>query len=377
MTEDVDHVKLYLLRFPDSIGIEPKAFSLASFSPPTTDHHSSTKSLNFSAYNTAVNTIRYRKAPGDPSAIQSNARILRWSDGSLTLQLASNPLEQHLLTAKALAAPQIDPKIPTPTSRKTNNPSANKTSTDAAIDAHEYLAAPHEHLGILRHTNHFTAALTIQSSDQDDEALVRLRANQAKAKAAHKGPDDGLAVVNITEDPELAKKRAELAEKEKNKLQRRLQIQRERESNRANNVLRRSGLGGRGMGAGLTIGGLEDDGGTRTGRSQTGKRGPKRPRRPNSEYSEDEDMYGRAGRTREDEYDEDDGFLVGSDEEIEEDGAASDEEEEIDIDAEGEDDDDVPAAAELSKEIVNGTSGAGGGGGGRLQRRRIIDDEDE
>ena len=319
-----------------------------------------------------MGTIRYRKSASSGKKLQSNARILRWSDGSLTLQLASSPLEQHQLTAKALAAPQINPTIPTPTSQVVPKLPANSTKYNAAMDSHEYLAAPHEHIGVLRHTNQFTTALTVQSTDQDDEAIVRLRESLAIATRGNKATADGPEVIDIKEDPELAKKRAELAEKEKNKLQRRLALQRERESNRANNVLRRSGLS-RGMGNGLTVGGLEDDGLPR--RSQAGKKGPRKPRRRNSEYSEDEDMYGRSGRTKEDDYDEDDGFLVRSDEDVEEDGGASDEDDEEDLDAEGEDDEEVEAPAETRKEPSS--SAAAGAGGGRHQRRRVVDDEDE
>jgi len=43
----------------------------------------------------ALINIRWRKSPSAPKQLQSNARILRWSDSSLTLQLASNPTTQY------------------------------------------------------------------------------------------------------------------------------------------------------------------------------------------------------------------------------------------------------------------------------------------
>ncbi|KAK3176459.1 hypothetical protein OEA41_007782 [Lepraria neglecta] len=357
--------ELYLLQLPNFIGIEPKAFTLKSFQPPKTDHHSSgPPSATFSAYHTSNNTVRWRHAPNDLSTIQSNARILRWSDGSLTLQFASNPREQFELTAKPLAPPQTNPAKPTPTSVNQSR-SHGSAGYNARLDSHTYLAAPHESAELIRLTNHITASLAVQSStDQDDEALARLQEQLAAAQKGNKTTQDGgVAVINISEDPEMAKKRAELAEKEKSKMQRRMQIQADRETNRNNNVLKRSGLR-TGMGAGLTIGGLEDDDGMGTTRGRPSKPKSRRPRRRNSEYSDDEEFRGR-GRTREDEYDEDDGFLVASDEEPE---VGEESEEEAEMGSDG-------AEEEVEKPKKRGSEEAAGGG--RAKRRRVIEDEDE
>ena len=299
--------------------------------------------------------------------MQSNARILRWSDGSLTLQLASNPREQFDLAAKPLAQPQSNPRKPTPTSV---NRSRNQgpLSYNSRLDSHTYLAAPHEFGEIIRLTNHITASLAVQSSsNQDDEALARLQQSLAAAQKGNKNSSDGgVAVISINEDPELAKRRAELAEKEKTKMQRRMQVQQDRESTRNNNILKRSGLRTGGMGAGLTIGGLEDDEGMATTRGRVGKPKSRKPRRRNSEYSDDEEDFRGRGRTREDEYDEEDGFLVGSDVEPEV-GEESDEEVEMDDNGEGEESEERKPKKRNSEEAA----------GGRVKRRRVIEDEDE
>ncbi|KAI6969143.1 hypothetical protein KC329_g13886, partial [Hortaea werneckii] len=84
--------EMYLMKVPDFMGIDPHAYSHTTFTPPTTDHHSNKPpSAAFSVYNTAISTIRWRHSPSDPKQLQSNARVLRWSDGSMTLQLASQP----------------------------------------------------------------------------------------------------------------------------------------------------------------------------------------------------------------------------------------------------------------------------------------------
>ena len=339
---------------------------MKSFQPPKTDHHSSgPPSATFSAYHTSNNTIRWRHSPSDPSIIQSNARILRWSDGSLTLQLASNPRQQLELTAKPLAPPQINPAKPTPTSvyqSRTNAP----TPYNPRLDSHTYLTTPHEAAGLLRLSNHITASLAVQSStDEDDEALARLQEQLALAQKGTKTTSNGVAVINISEDPELAKKRAELAEKEKLRMQRRMQVQAEKETSRNNNVLKRSGLRTGGMGGGLTIGGLEDDDGMATTRGRVSKPKSRQPRRRNSEYSDDEEYRGR-GRTREDEYDEDDGFLVGSDEEPEVEEESEEEEEELGDEGNEEEFKEKPKKRESEE-----------ASGGRVKRRRVVEDEEE
>ena len=361
-------IQLYLLQFPNSLGISSKAFTLEGFEPPTTDHHYSTApSSAFSAYATSNNTIRWRKSPRNQRIIQSNARINRWSDGSLTLQLASNPREHFELTAKALAPPQINPQLPTPTSIGTSH--ATSAPYNPRLDLQTYLAAPHEQAGLMRHTHHITTSLAVQSSNQDDDALLRLQQGLAAAARGNKATvDGGVEVISISEDPENAKRRAELAEKEKAKMQRRFQVQQDRENTRANNVLKRSGLRTGGLGGGLTVGGLEDDEGVMGTKARKLKQKARKPTRRNSEYSDDEDFRGRR-RTREDEYDEDDGFLVGSDEEPE---VADESEEEAELDAEGDEDEDEPI-----RELKKTDTAEDAGGGGRVKRRRVIEDEDE
>ena len=283
------------------------------------------------------------------------------------MQLASNPREQFELAAKPLMQPQHNPIKPTPTSVNRNR-NQDPMSYNSRLDSHTYLAAPHEFGEIVRLTNHITASLAVQSSsDQDDEALARLQQSLAAAQKGNKNTSvGGLAVISINEDPELAKKRAELAEKEKSRMQRRMQIQQDRESIRNNNILKRSGLRTGGVGAGLTIGGLEDEDGMATTKGRVGKPKSRKSRRRNSEYSDDEDDFRGRGRTREDEYDEEDGFLVGSDEEPEV-GEESEDEAEMDDDGDEEDAEETKPKKRNSEDVT----------GGRLKRRRIIEDEDD
>ena len=363
------------------MGIDHKRFDLKSFQPPTTDHHSNgPPSSIFSPHQVANNTIRWRRAPSDNRKLQSNARMLRWSDGSVTMQLAANPMEQYELPAKSHAPPQVNPLKPTPTSIKRAQASG-PTPYDPDLDTHTYLAYPHESASSVRIVRQMTASLTVQSTnakDTEDDALIRLKESLAAASKANKGAAEGM--LQITEDPELAKKKAEVAEKEKMRAQKRRQNQEEKERDRTNRQLGRVGLRTTGA-AGLTVGGLEDD----DGPVRTRAKPVRKPRRRNSEYSEDEEDYRNRGRTKEDEYDVDDGFLVGSEEEPE---LVDDDEEDEDVDMVDEEEEEdrrkkskgrsaVKAAKEDVKPSTENVATEDVVSGVRGKRRTVVDDDED
>ncbi|KAH7130657.1 Leo1-like protein-domain-containing protein [Dendryphion nanum] len=298
--------ELYLLKVPQFLSIEPTVFNPKNFQVPTTDHHSkSTPSEHFSPYETAMTTIRWRRSPSDPSKLQSNARVLRWSDGSLTLQLASRPLEQYDIGATMLAPPQIKPRKPTPTSLN------QKPKTDPK-QGYTYLAAPYQEAQVMRVTNRLTTALSVTpTASSKDDALQILQS--ALAKAAHRTRDDrdqAISFIDVNEDPELKRAREEANFKQQQKQLRAKEKVELRERERASR--RAGGAPGRSAGYGLSLAGLEDEEGGRRGgpKKQRAKTGLRR------DWSSDED-YGIRGKTREDEYDDEDDFIAASDEEPE------------------------------------------------------------
>ena len=384
---------MYLMKVPDFMAIQPNAWRPAAFQPPDADHHKKHASSTFSAFDTALTTIRWRRSPSKPSELQSNARVLRWSDGSLTLQLASDPGTQYEIGAQSLAPPQRNPLKPTPTSintlnakggRRGANTGSQATSDekyDSTKDSLTYLVEPVESAAALRITQKLTAGLQIKpSSTLADTAIEQLQSSLAAASGAKVATS--ATMMQVEEDPELAKRKAELAEREKMRARKRIEAQQERERERTNRTLGRSGLSsGRYGGGGLSAGMLEDEDGLPS-TSGGGRKGPSKPRgqqqrrrRANSEYSSEED-YGRRGfQSKQDEYDEEDDFVAPSDEEEvveddedEDDGIVEDRGQregsvkrraEVDEDAEGEEDDEVLAA------------------GGRKRRKVVMDDEDE
>ena len=302
--------------------------------------------------------------------MQSNSRILRWSDGSYTLQIASNAREQFQLTSKPLAVKENAP--PTSSYSSARREIGNRDAIyDSRLDSHTYLATAQMAASLIQITNHITSSLSVQSSrDQEDDALIQLQKSLAAAKGDGKTADGGVEMINISEDPELAKKKAEIAEKEKVRAQRRRQVQEDRERDRANRVLGRSGLrASYGGASGLTVGGLEDELGG-TSKSRGAAKPKKRPRRRTDDYSDEEEDYGR-GRTREDEYDVDDDFLVGSDEDPE----VVEESEEEEADEGLDDEDEAEDNARSKKKTVD--VAAGEARVERGKRRRVIEDEDE
>lgn len=293
----------------------------------------------------------------------------------MTIQLASNPREQFELTAKPLAPSHYTPLKPVINNSERGRAANGAGLYNSRLDSHTYLTVPHEQASLIRITNHITSSLAIRSSsDENDDALIKLQLSLAAATKGNKtAADGGVEIINISEDPELAKKKAEVAEKEKLRAQRRRQQQEERERDRANRVLGRSGLRASGLGSGLTVGGLEGDEGIGTTRARSLK-SKRKIRHRNSEFSDEEDDFRGVGRTREDDYDEDDGFLVRSDEELE---IATDEsEEEAEMDRNLVDEMKRPAK-EGSQRDGTVDVGEEGASGVRGKRRRIIEDEDE
>lgn len=301
---------MYLTKVPRFLSIDPKAWHHTTYQPPTTDHHSREAGTNFSAYNTALSTVHWRKSPSNPKEIQSNARILRWSDGTLSLQFASNPTQQFVIEGNPLAPRQAKPIRPTPTSQK------GKTQKEHGHDTFTYLALADPHNQLLRITHKITAGLSIlPSAESTDEALEKLQNSLAKLARGKNNNAAGIEIVQITEDPDLARQKAEIAEREKARAAKRRENAEARERERGSRTLGRSS--GRGYGGGLSASMLEDDEEGAGKRPKGNRQKPSRRQRRNSEYSEDEDFGRKRGNFANDEYDEADDFIAGSDEEEE------------------------------------------------------------
>jgi RNA polymerase-associated protein LEO1 len=363
--------ELYLLKVPPFLAVEPKVYQSQNFITPSTDHHSKeAPTPSFSAYNTAMSTIRWRHSPSDPSELQSNARVLRWSDGSLTLQLATDPSVQYELPGKPLAPPQQNPPKPTPTMAKANR---RRVVDD---ESWTYVCSPLPNAFVVRTVGKVTTALQVQPpvSENAEEnlkaSIAALSAKYGNIGVGQKQPK----IENFKGDPLQFEKDAQKIERELLRKQRKEERDKER-----NPRLTRPGGGGRA--GGLTIDGLEGESTSRPRAQKSRGSGARRVRR--DEYSDEEDeMYGRRGGP-EDKYDMEDDFVVNSEEEDE--GGSEDAEGESDMDI------DVQIARnekaqkrtspkrtrEEDEEEDDETGNNQGSPISRVKRRRVVSSDDE
>jgi RNA polymerase-associated protein LEO1 len=317
--------------------------------------------------------MRYRKNP-QTGELESNTVLSRWSDGSYTISIGD---KSYSLMSKQLAPP-IGPD--------------GKDYQDV-LDSHTYLATPYMDSEVFHIVGHMTNQFTVDANQEvQDHALERLKAGMAAAARGTNKDDNkgGLALINTSQDPELQKKQAEMAEKERAKAQRRRETAALRADQQAGRI--RGSLGG-----GLTLDDLEKGGSRGLGsakKKRSAPSGPKRARR-RPDYDSDDDLpAGRRGK--EDEYDLEDDFLAPSDEEEEAEEDDEESEEEVDEGSEGErepkkrkveQDADADGESDPDADGEVDDTGAGGGNGAtgeaaaaaaRARKRHVIeDDEDE
>lgn len=296
-----------------------------------------------------INVVRYRRNP-DTGKMESNANIYRWSDGSLTIQVG----EEHY---------EIQVKSQVPPANKAYIPDR---------DAHRYVAAAQsaaEQLLTVAHVNEEWAIRPDKQRVDEDTEILREKMGLAKG-----GLREGEMIITTNQDPELQKKQAEMAEKERLRAQRR----------RDNAQMRIEGGGGSGYRkGGLSIGDLEGGRRSTSGRKRgQGGSSKRSQRRYNDEYDSDDDLP--PGGRRDNEYDKGDDFIASSDEEI-----VHGSEDEDDILDDGDDDEDERPRAKRQRtaEPSNDEADADGdfddsaptasGDHGRRRVRRVVSDDED
>ncbi|KAM6505439.1 hypothetical protein FSOLCH5_014656 [Fusarium solani] len=275
--------------------------------------------------------------------LKSNTNIFRWSDGSVTISIGG---EHYEIQKKALA------------------PAADKPYNELH-DGHYYAAAAELHSNLLMTVGHITEQYNVRPNKAvGDDALSILAERMAQACKPSQGGD---MIIRTTRDPELQKKQAELAEKERMKAQRR----RENAAAKMDGGYARSGRGN------LSIGELE---GGRRGFGSSRKRGaPGSSRRKlrRGDDESDEELAEAVGRHEG--YDLDDGFIVGSD--VEEMDSQADDDDNDDEELLDEDEDEKPRSKRQRTRDRSPDEDAEGSDveqvAGRARRRNVIDDDDD
>ena len=319
------------MRVPKFIKFMPEEYDAEMFEPTEFD-------VDNAKAERPRHVARVRR-DGSTGELKSNSNIYRWSDGSVTISVGG---EHYEVQKKALAPGQDKPY-------------------NELHDGHYYAAAAELSSDLLMTVGHLVEQYNVKPNKAvGDDALSVLAERMAQAS---KNTTDSDMIIRTTRDPELQKKQAEMAEKERSKAQRR----------RENAALRMDGVPGRSRG-GLSIGDLEGGRGFGSGRKR-GMPGTK-PKRRRPEYDSDDDLPQGVGR-RED-YDMEDGFLVGSDEE-ELESEADEEEEELDDDEDNRRRRNKRQRTEEPEEDedAEGDDVDPGETSGRARRRNVIDDDDE
>ncbi|EHA57363.1 hypothetical protein MGG_16287 [Pyricularia oryzae 70-15] len=330
---------LRILKVPQFMKIVPEQYNEDSYEPTAWDLSEDKKKY-------PASVIRWRKNP-ETGKLESNANIYRWSDGSISVAVG----DQHYdMDAKSLA----------PTGK----------GYDEKRDANYYAAAGHLSTEAFLTVGHITEELKVRPNEALEAAAVdRLMAKMDEATKHRHTQDD--VIFRATEDPELQRKQAEMAEKERERLRRK----KENAAARLEMGFGSSRFSGRS--GGLSVGGLESGSGER--RRGKGAGDKSRPKRRRPEYDSDDDLP--QGARRQDDYDMADGFIAPSDEDISE-----GEEEDEDEDLLDEDEDRSPPKAKRQKKVLADDDADGDADdapaahaeqGGRRGRRLIVDDEDE
>lgn len=349
------------LRLPKFLGIEPRAYESETFKLPESDHHSEVRSATFSASAVSASTMRFRKNQST-GKLESNTNVYRWDDGSTTISIGDQHYE---LQSKPLAPPRD-----------------SKTYSDTQ-DSHFYLATPSIASQLLLLVGHMSNQHTVRPNEAvEDDALDKLQKSLAAAARRGNKNEKGPELIATSQDPELQKRRAEIAEKERMRAQRRRETAAEKAS--------MSHRPGGGRSGGLSLDDLE---GGRSRRAPVpGRKAPSKPRKRRADYDTDDEEDGPKGRGREDSYDLKDGFLVNSDEEEEEleDDEEEEEEEEEEDDRERRkakkqktsreeevSDADADAEADLDDEEAPAAPVAADPAARNRKRNVIEDDDDE
>ncbi|KAI0102163.1 Leo1-like protein-domain-containing protein [Nemania sp. FL0031] len=335
---------LQSLRVPNFLNFHAREYNPDTFEPTPWD-------MENAKSDKSKNVVRFRRDATTGELI-SNTLIHRWSDGSLTIAVGGNHYE---IQTKKMAPP------------------SDKAYKERE-DGHYYAAAPHFLKDSLLTVGHINEQYTVLlNRDMQDEATLKLAESMAAA-ARGKRPNENDMIITATRDPELQKKEAELAEKERMKAQRR------RENAAAKIDSRSTGY----RSGGLSVGDLEGRRGAGSSRKR-GAGGASRAKRRRPEYDSDDDLP--SGTRRQDEYDREDDFIAPSDDDMI--SEAEDDEEEEDIldddeeeaprkkrqktaEPEEEADDDADADADLDDLDAPAPVEQS-----RARRRNIIDDDDE
>ena len=319
------NAKMYMVRLPNILKIQPRPFDPETFDPESKEEggDGGEGGGSGSTYSKAANVIRWRMGPDGKR--QSNARIVRWSDGSMTLHIGKETLKCQA--------------VPLP------NTHLYSKQEESTLECH----------GIISHR---LAIAPFSRESSTHKALSKdIARSHTKAKSR-------MQLISTTEDPEAKQREREKTWDDKERLKSKQALKRAKSDRDADQMLTTDFLDADDDDAPMdgNLGAIKrgfkaaskraaGGGGRRTGRRASGgyASGGKRrrsglysSRRRGSDDEDDEDDDEEEDDEEEDEErypGEMDGFIVGDEDEA---SGSDDEEEAVMSDEDDDDDDDEP-----------------------------------
>ncbi|KAJ1888738.1 Paf1 complex component [Coemansia sp. IMI 209127] len=218
-------------RTPNILQLNPTPFSADSHEDLITEEHTVAEKHGYKSAVTPelasavegilANTVRWRRVavPGGTFKRESNARLVRWSDGSFTVAIGGPTPESYSISSEPLTAP-------------------------GKKEQHYYAAAQHPRELLMQNHARLSEQWQVRPSRQSAQAraAVSLLLSRARARAAGTGAQGAAAAsssgagakgsrmrfIVVDEDPELVAKRAEKEEEERERERKREQRIRER-----------------------------------------------------------------------------------------------------------------------------------------------------
>ncbi|KAJ2781817.1 Paf1 complex component [Coemansia interrupta] len=213
--------KYILARMPNLLQLAPQPFTPEAYEDLIPREHSAmehgvkdavTADMAAAVEGIIANTVRWRQTADGKR--ESNARLVRWSDGSTTIVIGGASPESYSITDEPLAA----------------TPAGEQHSYVAAHYPHEYLMQAHARL-----TDQWTFRPSVQSASGRlavSKLLPRVRAraagDQAHRQAAAEAVARGTRLREIDTDPELVARRAVEEDERRERLRRKEEKARER-----------------------------------------------------------------------------------------------------------------------------------------------------
>ncbi|KAF8595394.1 Leo1-domain-containing protein [Ceratobasidium sp. AG-I] len=148
-----DH-KYWMMRMPNFLKLDTKPFHRDTYEGPQEDYEGEERRESAIMLDVS-NTIRWRWAQGENGEMkkETNSRIVRWSDGSMSLQLGTEIFD---------ISTNVDGAPPTTSTSASQSQTQPKPVAPKRAGGLSYLYTQHKHAGVLQCEVPITGTMTLQ-----------------------------------------------------------------------------------------------------------------------------------------------------------------------------------------------------------------------